>query len=70
MSTSQVLQELYSLDSSSPNLSRSLRRLVRRDKEEQYLSSLQGPELNRLVDLLDEVRTLPFAFHLVTEQIL
>jgi len=70
MSTSQVLQHLYSLDISSPNLSRSLYRLIQRDEEDQYLSSLRGPKLDRLVNFLDEVRALSFAFHLVTDQIL
>jgi len=69
MSTSQVLQYLYSLDTSSPNLSRSLYCLIQRDEGDQYLSSLQGSELNRLVDFLDKVRALPSAFHQVTEQI-
>jgi len=64
MSTSQVLQYLYSLNVSSPNLSRYLYCLIERDEEEQYLSSLQGSELGRLVDFLDEVRTFLFAFRL------
>jgi len=58
MSTSQVLQQLYSLDTSSPNLSRYLYCLIQRDEEEQYLSGLQESELRRLVDFLDEVRAL------------
>ena len=58
MSASDILQHLYSLDISSPSISRLIYRLIRRDKEEQYLSSLQGPELARLVDFLDKVRTL------------
>jgi len=69
MSTSQVLQHLYSLDISSPSLSRSIYCLIQRDEEEQYLSSLQGSELVRLVDFLDEVRTLPSAFRPVTSYI-
>ena len=56
MSTSQVLQYLYSLDTSSPNLLRYLYYLIQTDDEEQYLSSLKGPELTRLVDFLDGVR--------------
>ena len=67
MSTSQVLQQLYSLDTSSPNLPRHLYCLIQRDEEEQYLSGLRGLELDRLVDFLDEVRALPFAFRPVTE---
>ena len=58
MSTSQVLQHLYSLDTSSPDFLRCLYCLIRNDEEEQYFSSLQGPELIRLVDFLDEVCSL------------
>ena len=56
MSASQILQHLYLLDSSSPDISRLVYSLIRRDEEEQYLSSLKGLELARLVDFLDEVR--------------
>ena len=70
MSTPQVLQRLYSLDVSSPDLSRYLYCLIRYDEEEQYLAGLGGSELDRLVDFLDEVRTLPSAFCSVTEQTL
>ena len=59
MSTSQVLQHLYSLEISSQDLSRYLYCLIQRDEEEQYLISLQGSELVRLVEFLDEVRVLP-----------
>ena len=64
MSTSQALQELYSLDASSPEIPPLLDVLIRRDEEEPYLSSLRGSELVRLVDFLDEVRIL-FPFGLV-----
>jgi len=70
MSTSQVLQHLYSLDTTSQNLPRYLFCLIQRDEEEQYLSGLQGSELRRLVDFLDKVRALPSVFLTVTEQIL
>jgi len=70
MSTSQALHHLYSLDISSPDLSRYLYCLIQRDEEEQYLSSLQGSELDRLVDFLDEVCALPSAFRPITEHIL
>jgi len=70
MSTPQVLQQLYSLGISSPNLSRHLYCLIQRDKEDQYLFSLQGLELARLVDFLDKVRTLPSAFRQITKQTL
>ena len=58
MSTSRVLEQLYLLDASSPDLLRYLYYLVQSDDEEQYLSSLQGPELTRLVEFLDRVRPL------------
>jgi len=70
MSASQVLQYLYSLDTSSPNLSRYLYCLIQLDEEEKYLSGLQGSELYQVVEFLDRVRTLPPAFFPVTEQIL
>jgi len=70
MSTSQILQQLYSLDISSPNLSRSLYCLIQRDEQDQYLSSLRGSELDRLVDFLDEVRTPPLASRPVTKRTL
>ena len=69
MSASQILQQLYSLDISSPNLSRYIYCLIQRDEEDQYLSSLQGSELGRLVDFLDQVRTLPSAFRPAAESI-
>jgi len=68
MSASQVLQRLYSLDTSSPDFSRLLYGLIRQDEGETYSFSLEGSELARLVDLLDEVRTLLLAFHPVTKQ--
>lgn len=59
MSTSWTLHRLYSLDPSSLDFTRRLRSLIRHDEEEQYLTNLQGPQLARLVDFLDEVRVLP-----------
>jgi len=59
MSTSGILHRLYSLDPSSLDFSRHLYCLIRHDEREQYLTTLQGPELARLADFLDEVRTLP-----------
>jgi hypothetical protein len=59
MSTSQVLQHLYSLDTSSPDLLRYIYYLIQNDDEDQYLYSLQGSELTRLVDFLDGVRPPP-----------
>ena len=68
MSTSRVLQHLYSLDTaSSPDLLRYLDYLIQSDDEERYLSSLQGSELTRLVDFLDSVRpSLPVSFQLTS----
>ena len=62
MPASKVLQYLYSFDISSSDFSRHLYRLIRYDEEEQFLSSLQGPELVRLVDFLDQVCTLFWPF--------
>jgi hypothetical protein len=62
MSASQALQHLYSPDPSSPDFLRALYGFIRLDKEEQCSSSLQGPELARLVDFLDAVRPLSSAF--------
>jgi hypothetical protein len=61
MSTPWILHRLYSLDASSLDFSRHLYCLIRHDEEDRYLTSLQGPQLARLVDFLDEVRALsPF----------
>jgi len=67
MSASQLLQHLYSIDTSSPDFSRLLYGLIRQDEEEKYLSSLKGPELAKLVDFLDDVRALPLTFWSVNE---
>ena len=70
MSTSRILHHLYSLDTSSPDLLRCLYYLIQNDDEEQYLSSLQGSELTRLVDFLDGVRPPPLVSFRVTNQTL
>jgi len=70
MSASQTLQHLYSLNASSPGISRLIYGLIRHDEEERYLSSLRGSELARLVNFLDEVRTLLPPFRLVAKQTL
>ena len=62
MSTLWTLSCLYSLNTSSPDFLRRLYSLFRHDEEEQYLSNLQGSELARLLNFLDQVRTLPSAF--------
>ena len=72
MSTRRTLHRLYTLDPSSPGFLHHLHALIRQDKAEQYLTSLQGSELARLVDFLDQVRTLPSssAFPTVTKRAL
>ena len=60
MATSQVLTHLYSIDTSSLEFSRHLHRLIQHDEEEEYLTTLQGPELLKLVDFLDAVGSLPY----------
>ena len=67
MSISQDLQNLYSLNTSSPDFSHDLRRLI---QDDQYLISLQGPELTRLLDFLDNVRVATSTPHRLTEQTL
>ena len=61
MSTSQVLEHLYSLNTSSPNFTRYLYCLIQCDEKEQYLSGLRGSDLTRLVDFLGGVRTFLLA---------
>ena len=68
MPTSQILQRLYSLGTSSPDLSRYLYHLIQSDGEDPYLLGLQGSELTRLVDFLDRVRALPSASLRLTKQ--
>jgi len=58
MSTPPILRHLGSLDPSSLDFLRHLYCLIRHDEQEQYLTSLQGPELAQLVDFLDKVRAL------------
>ena len=70
MSTSRVLQHLYSLDPSSPDLLRCLYYLIQNDDKEQHLSGLQGLELTRLVDFLDAVRPSPPVSSQLTNQAL
>ena len=70
MSTPWILYRLYSLDPSSPDFPCRLHSLIRYDEEEQYLSSLQGSQLARLLDFLDQVRTLPSTFCPVTKRVL
>jgi len=68
MTASEVLEHLYSLDASSPDFLRVLYSLIRHDENEQYTSSLEGAELTRLVDFLDDVRPFLPAFHPVANR--
>ena len=70
MSASQVLRYLYSLETSSPDFLRHLYCFILDDEGEQYSSNLQGSELARLVDFLDEVRPFYPDFRLVMKQVL
>ena len=66
-STFWTLRDLYLRDPSSLDFLLRLQSLIRRDEEEQYLSSLRGSGLTRLVDFLDELRAVPSAFHQFTK---
>ena len=70
MSAIWNLHCLYSLDPSSPGFLRRLYALIRYDGEEQYLSSLHGRELNRLLNFLDRVCSLLPPFRPPTNQAL
>jgi len=63
MYTPPILQRLYLLDTSSPDFLRHLYCLIRYDEKEEYLTSLRGSELARLVDFLDKVYTVSSVFH-------
>ena len=67
-SASQVIQHLYTLDTSSPDFLRAISNLILHDENEQYTSSIQGPELTRLVDFLDEVCALPSASRRISKR--
>ena len=69
MSASWILHRIYSLDTPPLDLLRPyIYCLIRHDEEDQYLSSLQGPRLARLVDFLNKVCTLHAAFFPVTKR--
>ena len=69
MSTSQILQRLYSFDTASFDFLRHLYYLIQYDEKDQYLISLQGSELARLVNFLGEVRAVPSTFHQFTNRL-
>ena len=68
MTTPQILRLLYSFNTFTPEFSSSLDRLIQSDGEDHYLSTLQGPELTRLVDFLDRVRVLSSASFQLTKK--
>ena len=68
--TSRILQHLYSLHTSSPDFIRYLNSLIQSDNEEGYLTSLEEPELTRLLDLLDKVRAAPSTFRRFRDRLL
>ena len=63
MSTPRILQRLYALGTSSPDLLRNLYCLIQYDENERYLISLQGSELAQLVNFLGEVHAVPLVLH-------
>ena len=67
---SRTLQRLYSLETSSSDFIRYLRHLIQVDQEEEYLTKLEDPELTRLVDFLDKVRTAPSTFRQLQDRLL
>ena len=68
MATANILQRLYSLNTSSPHLCRNLHDLIQSDGEDHYLLNLQESDLIRLVEFLDKVRIPPSASLQLTEQ--
>jgi len=70
MSTPWILYRLYKLNTSSADFLRYLHSLIRHDEVDQYLTSLRGSELARLVDFLGEVRALLSVLRPVTKRAL
>ena len=60
--TSVILRHLYSLKTSSLDVTRYLHLLIQFDGEEKYLTNLKEPELTRLLDFLDKVRAASSTF--------
>ena len=69
MPASDVLEELYALDPCSSDFPRTLFSFIKSDEEEQYSKNLEGEELTRLMDFLDNVRPLPISFFLVANKL-
>jgi len=55
VSESQVVQQLCTLEKSSPGFLRAVYTFIRLDENGEYSLNLQESELARLVDFLDEV---------------
>ena len=70
MTTPRILNHLYSLKTIPPDFPRYLDWLIQSDQEENYLSTLQNPELTQLVNFLDRVRPLPSASFQLMKQTL
>ena len=60
MPAPEILQQLYSLKTSSPQFLRVLCAFIKNDEDEKFSSGLEGEELTRLIDFLDNVRPSPF----------
>ena len=58
MSTSQLLQYLYSINTSSPDFSHLRCGLIRQDEDAKYLSGPSGSDLALLVNFFDDVCSL------------
>ena len=63
MSASTALHKLYSLDTTSPEFLRGLYAFVRSDEDGKHSADLNGVELTRLVDFLDNVRPFSSDFY-------
>ena len=69
MSASEILQQLYTMEASSPDFLRVLYAWIRSDEDEQYSRNLEGGELTRLVEFLDGVCPLSPTPSLLTNKI-
>ena len=56
MPAPEILQQLYSLKTSSPEFLRVLWAFIKNDEDEKFSSGLKGEELTQLIDFLDNVR--------------
>jgi len=67
-SAHRYLQNLFSLDASSPDFSHQLYRSILDDEGEEYSAKLSMLELIQLMGVFDGVRTVPSAFHQFMKQ--